>query len=532
MFTTHYSLFTIYYLVQIPFMKPYLFLAMVLALSITSHANDITVTNATTIIDEGVTFLQFDLSWKNSWRMDGSTDPLNYDAAWIFAKYKDDFGYWHHIPLSGSHNNPGPYLLVDTSDGLGYFIYRNPVNVGTGDISISNIRIGIDPIPGTYELRIFAVEMVFIPSGAFQAGDGNGTTSSTGSLTIPGLQPVPISTALKQNVKSLGAPMDDAQLSSAGIGIDGDDGLDNDNNGTIDNPLYPTGYNGFYCMKYELSQRGLVDFFNTLTYPQQGSLNLHPDGETTVNIGDIAIETLGQDPDVAAVYGVDGNMNEAMNETDDNEWSAARDIDWTLLAAWLDWAALRPMTDLEFEKICRGTAAPITGEYVWGSVNIVSSAQSTINDSQTDESIVGLMPDGNANYGDRFSRILRCGIFADESSTRKSSGAAFYGPMDMGGNVAESVVTIGNAAGRSFTGKLGDGKVSNSGYANVDRWPGVNGNNNPDTPNGNAGSTSITGYAGIGVRGGDYTDNSQMLRLSNRQNASNMMFLSGGRGVR
>jgi hypothetical protein len=32
---------------------------------------------------------------------------------------------------------------------------------------------------------------------------------------------------------------------------------------------WPNGFNAFYCMKYEVSQQGYVDFLNTLTYTQQ-----------------------------------------------------------------------------------------------------------------------------------------------------------------------------------------------------------------------------------------------------------------------
>ena len=37
---------------------------------------------------------------------------------------------------------------------------------------------------------------------------------------------------------------------------------------------------------------------------------------------------------------------------------------------YADWAAMRPMTELEFEKACRGTASEVANEYVWGSTSI------------------------------------------------------------------------------------------------------------------------------------------------------------------
>ena len=54
------------------------------------------------------------------------------------------------------------------------------------------------------------------------------------------------------------------------------------------------------------------------------------------------------------------------NDITDGQNLPCNFLSWMDLAAYLDWAALRPMTELEFEKICRGPNPPIAGEYVWG----------------------------------------------------------------------------------------------------------------------------------------------------------------------
>lgn len=493
-----------------------------------SLANDIIVSNVSTVIEEANTFIRFDLSWKNSWRT--TAGPANYDAAWIFVKYKDNDGVWKHLQLNGSHNNPGAaYTLIDTNDGLGYFIFRS--SPGAGDISISNIRLGAETIPGDYPIKVFAIEMVYIPQSGFSAGDGDGSSYSAGSLVVPTNQHVNITTSLVQDVTSEGG-FDDNRLDNLGIGIDGDGGLDTNNDGIIDNPLYPTGYKGFYCMKYEISQRALIDFLNTLTLAQQDFLETDPMGGSSPGLGDIMPEALGiaasQTPAIFALD-ADGDMN--YNEPEDNEWSAARDMDWKQMAAYLDWAALRPMTDLEFEKICRGPGPAVVGEYVWGTTDINLSPFGIVNPLTSDEAVTGTDPDGNANYNGMNSRILRCGIFADGTTDRKSAGAAFYGPMEMGGNVPEAVVSLGNVAGRSFTGKPGDGILTVQGFANEDHWPGINGNDDPANANGTF-STGVSKAAGIGLRGGDYADGEALLRLSNRQHATIMSMPVGGRGVR
>jgi hypothetical protein len=55
---------------------------------------------------------------------------------------------------------------------------------------------------------------------------------------------------------------------------------------------------------------------------------------------------------------------------------------------------------------------------------------------------------------------LRVGIFATTNGTRVSSGAAYWGTMEMSGNLQEPAVTVANAAGRGFRGGHGSGTVA------------------------------------------------------------------------
>ena len=49
-------------------------------------ANDIRVENIRTGFSETFCDVEFDLSWNNSWRT--SSGPANWDAAWVFLKYR------------------------------------------------------------------------------------------------------------------------------------------------------------------------------------------------------------------------------------------------------------------------------------------------------------------------------------------------------------------------------------------------------------------------------------------------------------
>ena len=57
------------------------------------------------------------------------------------------------------------------------------------------------------------------------------------------------------------------------------------------------------------------------------------------------------------------------------------------------------------------------------------------------------------------------GIFATPASDRVSSGASYWGILDLTGNVVERPVSVGHPAGRAFVGNHGDGGES--------PWPGI-----------------------------------------------------------
>jgi formylglycine-generating enzyme required for sulfatase activity len=178
--------------------------------------------------------------------------------------------------------------------------------------------------------------------------------------------------------------------------------------------------------------------------------------------------------------------------------------------AYADWAGLRPMTELEFEKACRGPLNYVAGEYAWGNENIVSKPYTLKNEGQTDEAVAtnyAAAPKGNAAYRRSQHLIrgpLRGGIFSTAISTRTEAGATYYGIMEMSGNLWEKPVTLANPAGRRFKGTHGDGALTKDGFADISNWPGYAGSKN-------------SGVAGAGSRGGSWYTNATHLRISGRQ---------------
>ena len=70
------------------------------------------------------TLIKFDLSWENSWRI--NVGPANWDAAWVFAKFRIGSGEWQHATLNyltgdaiqDGHKPVGGSVIKHTDDGL------------------------------------------------------------------------------------------------------------------------------------------------------------------------------------------------------------------------------------------------------------------------------------------------------------------------------------------------------------------------------------------------------------------------------
>ena len=553
-------------------------------------ANNIAVSNVTTTGQNtslGVnnaanyTLVEFDLSWDNSWR--ASTGPSNWDAAWVFVKFMVGVSnpvltgasssgttvtvsstanlragmpvfknsgtgtfvantvississattfvvsatptvalnnatitcrrIWEHASLNttqANHTAPAGSTVDVPSDGVGAFIYRSAN--GTGSFNLSGVQLrweyGSNGVTddAVLQVQVFALEMVWVPQGEFAAGDvSNGFTLTT------------INTATASTLPS-------------GVGNLGGAAGGHPTGQTAPNASWPNGYNGFYCMKYEVTQGDYRDFLNTLTYNQQTSRAESVTGGagtaalSNSNRNGLDIQTTGVSASFTpAVYAcnLDGDGN--YNETNDGEWIACNFLSWMDGAAYVDWAGLRPMTELEFEKACRGDQAAVSGEYAWGSASITGAtgiSTGGANNETFSNAGANCAYDNNAGV----QGPLRVGAFAGGATTRAQSGGSYYGIMELSGNLWERPVTIGNADGGNFTGLNGNGVLSANGHANQSNWPGISG-------------SEVTVATGSGFRGGHWNSAASDARVSDRTSAAltrtNRFSSNGFRGVR
>ncbi|MCB0765283.1 MAG: hypothetical protein KDB84_11290, partial [Flavobacteriales bacterium] len=151
-------------------------------------ANNIQVSNTTLTGNTGSeVMVQFDISWENTWRGGG---VANWDAAWVFVKFKYSNGLWKHVQLATSGHVPAGGSLIDMglltpgaaadpviNPTIGVFIRRDAD--GTGTFSATGVQLkwdyaaqGILAYNDIAEVRVFAVEMVYVNQGAFFLGSG------------------------------------------------------------------------------------------------------------------------------------------------------------------------------------------------------------------------------------------------------------------------------------------------------------------------------------------------------------------------
>ena len=457
----------------------------------------------------GQSSVTFDLAWDHSWRaawevsaeQTGGSGPLkleSWDAAWVFAKYRKpgDDG-WSHATLStnaSDHSTPSGVkmdtgLTDDGKRGVGAFIYRATAGSGANDFKGVTLRWlhqadGVAD-PKAVEVKVLAVQMVYVPQCAFWAGDGMvaqyveeitwGTRSRLASQFSAGDTTEPFRIE-GEAALTLGGESKKNLNNRDGVGA----WYWREDFATREpQPLpaaFPKGYAAFYCMRNEITEGEYVEFLNTVGSGRQETLSWIKEKEGR-HPSTVTVAAPGK-PGTPAVY------------KSDMPHVACGYLGWGHCAAYAGWAGLRAMTELEYEKACRGPLRPVPGEYAWGTAGIAGtdyrgkkkdSKSAThdgyvlMNPGQPDERVVWKGdggPDatrGNAAWDgavrrlengrladDAVTRPLRVGAFATPQSGRVASGASYWGIMELSGNLWERVVPVGDPVARRFAGTHGE----------------------------------------------------------------------------
>ncbi|MEC4050478.1 SUMF1/EgtB/PvdO family nonheme iron enzyme [Flavobacterium sp. SUN046] len=526
-------------------MKKYYILLVILFASFFNklNANNLTITS---ISVPDANHITFNIAWDNSW-----FTATNYDAVWIFIKSQDCSGTstWDHVSFSVTGTDhtvsggTGLYVEPTVSDGKGVFIRRNSNGFGSQSGTITLKFANAYAAFASTNFQVFGVEMVWVPTASFMVGDGSTShTAGVGSAYNYGSG----NTVAPFTITSEAAIAAGALQNMKGVNYCN---TPNNYNVAYNQALsasFPKGYAGYYCMKYEISQQQYVGFLNTLSFAQQGArigvstsasagTYAMTGGTTAQNRNGIVIKTAASGG-TTAVFDTDLNHDGIYGDGGD---IACNYLAWEDLIAYLDWSALRPMTELEYEKACRGTNAPTINEYPWGNNSLTVASSAAISGGGTANEASTTFGSGLCSFGALGTGPLRCGFAATATSGRPEAGGGYYGVFDMGGNVWEQCIqtgwqwyTIGCAGtatnypvgGIIYTGIVGDGNLDASGNTNIPSW----GNSRNTILKG--GSWNLPNNAS-GLQQVQISDRTRVFNLSNYLNNTKSSE-TGGRGVR
>ncbi|MCM1030303.1 MAG: SUMF1/EgtB/PvdO family nonheme iron enzyme [Oscillibacter sp.] len=444
--------------------------------------------------------IEVTLRWDNSWR-----DDFNWDAAWVFFKYKKRGleNPWQHAYLSSSGhvlstaagNEGGGYAyMVGANAGKvnGLYVMRNGISEGNVSVrlqakwalngtGLTSADFG-DALNGIY-VAVHAIEMVYIPYGAYYLGDA----SSYKSFAVGDTAAVVIDSesALTLSAKN---GMPNVSLAAS----------------------YPKGYAGFYVMKYETSQEQYVEFLNSLTLDQQKA-RVTNNNFSAMKRGDYVFGDITQPScrngivfieqrkaNAPVVFGNNLNPANDLFSTDDGQTLACNYMSVEDMIAYCSWSGLRPMSELEYEKACRRfyPQIPDKGEYAWNTNNGVNRLSSLGDlNFRGDEREVAQNIAKNVNSGttNSINGPVRCGMFGTSATNQSQSGGTYWGVMEMSGNLKELCANVNYS-------NL-DGGSCGAGEYNIAYW-----------------NTTVGNY---GVRGGGFNSADDLLRTSDRTEAMN-----------
>lgn len=410
--------------------------------------------------------ISFDISWENSWRLDASSDGLH-DAVWVFVKYKScdsELGFFHvllsttmtdHTLETGLMAN----AIDNSPDNTGIMLRRS--DVGSGDITPKRVTLALLNIPSdATEIKVYGTEMTYIKEDAFYVGDGlrnrnilreggdNGNTLAN-SYYIDSENLIPVG----DQVGKLWC----TETRAAGWGPF-----------TIEQPFlnlqssgipstYPKGYKSFYAMKTEITQQQYADFLNSLS--RQDVYRYYsrsiPFGRT------IDVYGKGYPTDYHNLYSLQGSWPNI--STSGRPHQAQAILNWYDIMGFLSWAALRPLTELEYEKVCRGPELPMPYQFPWGDTSNRLPGQ-RVNLGTAEETVTNVGQEGVSNtifpgYNNMIY-AMRVGYQGKEGliTNRKTLAAGYYGNLGLGDNVFEWYVAIrDNSMG--YEGSWGKGNL-------------------------------------------------------------------------
>ncbi|MCB9256250.1 MAG: SUMF1/EgtB/PvdO family nonheme iron enzyme [Chitinophagales bacterium] len=415
-------------------------ISILILITTSTYANNITISNISLTGKDVVAKtirVKFDVSWENSWRTNAG--PSNWDAAWIFAKVRKKtsedwanvgFSYINGTGLADGHLYDTTTTVINsvahlsgTNFSRGVMVYSNTdlypgitpmVSHSNIELEWNYLQIGLSDAD-SLEICLFAIEMVYIPEGSFPLGSNLGTEQDKfqQSQIYSGVYSITSSTSgssanLPNSLYIPGAPSPWTLENSLNPG-----------------QYYPNGFKAFYCMKHEITQGQYTEYLNKLS-PTDANARYMGSGPYREGIFYNA----------AFHYYYTNSPHLPLNSLNIDD-----------LKAYLAWIGLRPMSEMEYEKVCKGPASAPANSFAWG-----TSLPFPLNGINNFDAANEIPSDSLANCNYSFPLPIRVGSFGNNSPGRFQTGASYYGVMELSGNLAEIVVNCHTPAGRDFLG--------------------------------------------------------------------------------
>lgn len=605
-------------------------------------------------IEGQIAELEVSVSWENSWR-----NESNYDAVYLFGKYRTaEDSVWRHMDWAaeGHHVEEGPYDFLNT--GKGMFFYRAVEGQGGAEFK-ARIKWNLAGDPdhiltsdlfqaGKVLYEIQGIEMVYVPTAPFYAGDGS-SEKSFNSYTFGSIPPEydiigtngNFTYSASANANQVTHPADrqnhavhDANYDWTPVvpawwrvdfkspreiryfGVSGEyfrpgiparsvptgewyfEGSNDATNWVelwkggeeywstsqtsypvqkaiqIEHPqafryyqiripsvervdfwntvhvnnvamtekdlsefetgpvlvdgfqynlpsTFPTGYEGFYTMKYEVTQEQYVAFLNKLTVFQQrlrtcGSrLDKLREREyifgENLNVSDsrngIIVVKCSEGQGQPWVFGCDLNPENIPNSADDGQTIACNFLSPEDLLAYADWTGLRPLSELEYEKM----AKPPYPYIPQGREAAGNEAVQTGKKLQDPGLVTEYLGTGNINAGNQIGAPVRSSAFVKANQSRQDEGVSYWGVGDLSGNLSEIYYNAG-VYGRQLNKNVhGNGMLNLQGRTDI------------------APTSWTTDLQAFGLRGGSYASASTQVAVADRQEAEGAFISVGER---
>ena len=355
--------------------------------------------------------LSFTVSWKHCWNLEGEKTPFNHDAVYFFLKASHNNGEAKTFVLKSISSNSK--ALTVKLKSIGGLIETQTQSDTSVDVTIL-VDLEEPLLTGDWNINAYALEMVQIPEGSFWVGDSLSNNTLGNRMGSPLLID--------------GSPKSVFQKG---------DSIASTNNAV-------SGFKSFYLMKQEICQANYVDFLNSIS-EQEAELMKPSILSLPVNSPQRNRCFITQ---IGKQFGVDANQNGILNEGNDGGAIACNWLTNNQLLAYLSWAGLRPLTELEFEKSCRGPLRSKPKEFAWGTICSTDANELVMaNTTFETASETGNDSSGLTNHaliaGSRYIEgPIRSGFSFTQKSNRIRAGAGFYGNADLSGNLWEQCLKV------------------------------------------------------------------------------------------